>query len=656
MASIFCVIIILLNNNDVIAQISKGGTPPSFSTPTLQDSVAVIQMPVINIDSLIQNDTVSDFSFRFGYAIDVNMGLNNSGTWDTLQNGDKIWRLKISSPDAFSINLIYDDFWLPEGSQFFVYNEDKSMILGAFTSDVSNNPYEKFATDLVKGDITILEYFEPAYTNGGRINVDKVIHAYINTFSGHGGSGSCNIDVSCSQGNDWCVEKRAASMILVDNNTRWCSGCLINNVRQDLTPYYLTANHCLRGDENTWIFRFKYWSPTCNQGDDATHWVSITGSTLRANHAATDFALLQLNSPPPSGFGVLYAGWDRTATPSTSATAIHHPRGDVMKISHDFNALTAVSWVSGATNHWRATFDQGIVQHGSSGSPLFNQDHRVIGQLHGNQNNQCSATDNSCHCSQTPIGEYGRFDISWDGGGTSATRLRDWLDPDNTGTTSVGPTSPTIYLINRTLTGTHKFAALEEIHIEGNVATSGPFQNQFCQPSNVPFTTEPGSNVEITAKRIVCKPGTHFKAGSTVHIKAVDNIECSDNLVEGDYVNVFCNAQISMKMGGQNNNASASNDNNSKPEKEILQDKLNLSENIILYPNPNSGRFEIEFLDGNLKSSEIIIYDAAGKIVYEQNTITQNKIPLDFCNFQKGIYLVQIIHTGNSYTKKIILN
>lgn len=150
---------LLLLCNSTIAQISKGGTPPSFSQFSLQDSVAIIHMPPVNVDSLKQSDTISDFSFRFGYAIDVNMGLHNSGTWDTLSSGDKIWRLKINSPSAFSINLIYDDFWLQEGSQFFVYNEDRSMILGAFTADVSNNPYSKFATDLVKGSIVVLEYF-----------------------------------------------------------------------------------------------------------------------------------------------------------------------------------------------------------------------------------------------------------------------------------------------------------------------------------------------------------------------------------------------------------------------------------------------------------------------------------------------------------------
>ena len=102
-----------------------------------------------------------------------------------------------------------------------------------------------------------------------------------------------------------------------------------------------------------------------------------------------------------------------------------------MKISHDLHPVVAVDWQGGAQNHWRAIFDQGIVQHGSSGSPLFNQNNRIVGQLHGNQNNLCGTTDadNACHCKQTPIGEYGRFDISWTGGGTNATRLSSWLAP-----------------------------------------------------------------------------------------------------------------------------------------------------------------------------------------------------------------------------------
>ncbi len=638
-------------NNKTEGQISKGGTPPSFLTKLLTDTVHVIQMPKINTDSIIQNDTTNTSLFRFGYAIDVDFGMDNSGTWDTLPNGDKIWRLKISSDEAYSINLIYDDFWMPEDAQFFVYSEDKNMILGAFTS-LNNKIHNKFSTDLVKGDVITLEYYEPAYTSSGRINVDKVIHGYINTFSsGFGQSGDCNIDVNCPQGDNWCVEKRAVSLILVDDNQVHCSGCLINNARQDLTPYYLTANHCLRGDEDTWLFRFKYWSPTCNQGDQPSRWVSISGASIRVNHnqyTGTDFALLELSNPPPSGLGVLYAGWDRTASVPQSGAGIHHPKGDAMKISlfngHNVNAISIYE----DEYYWEVQFDEGIVENASSGSPIFNQNYRIVGQLLGTW----SANPISC---DNPTGKalYGRFDVSWNLG------LSAFLDPDNTGVTSIGPTSPTIYLINRTLTGTQKFAALEEIHIEGNVATSGPI----CPQSNVPFTAEPGSNVDIKAKSIVIKPGTHFKPGSNVTITATDNIECTDNIVDGDYVDVFCNADISNKMMLAGDNISSKEATNISDDFNedisLVETKeneaVNISENIFLYPNPTDGSFFIEFADKKDCTAEIIIYNISGKIVFEKTNVSNDRIAINICHLPKGIYLVQINRSKNTHTQKIIL-
>jgi len=611
---------------DAEAQISRGGTPPSFSA-TVKDSVPMILMPVVNVDSLLQNDTVNDFSYRFGYAFDVDMGLYNSGTWDTLTNGDRIWRLRISSPDAFSINLIYDDFGLPQGAEFFVYSEDRSMVLGAFTGS-NNKSHNKFSTDLIKGDVTVLEYYEPVYASGVRINIDKVIHAYRNTFSGNGESGSCNIDVNCPQGDDWCVEKRAVSMILLDDNTRWCSGCLINNEREDLTPYYLTANHCLTGDESTWIFRFKYWSPNCNQGNSATQWASISGSSIKVNGSVSDFALLELNDRPPSGFGVLYAGWDRSSSPSTSGVGIHHPSGDVMKISLYDNA-PVVAFVNGAgVNSWKFQFDQGVLEPGSSGSPMFNQDHLVVGQLYGTTLNNFLTCDN-------PTGDavYGRFDVSWDNG------VGSFLDPDNTGVTFVDATSPTIYLINRTLTGTYKFAALESIHVEGNVTTNG----SICQPSSIPFTTEPGSNVEIRARRIVGKPGSgpgigsHFKAGSYVHVKATDNIDCNDNPVEGDYVDSFCNAGISMRM------AEVSDTENE-------QIAVRIPENMVIYPNPNSGTFTIV----GAAMQQITIMDASGKLVKQFNANLADRVEIS--GLGAGLYIVRAqMADGSVETDRVVV-
>ena len=80
-------------------------------------------------------------------------------------------------------------------------------------------------------------------------------------------------------------------MVLLGNGTRWCSGAMVNNVNEDGTPYFLTANHCL-GSESTWIIMFTYESPTCSNINGPTNY-TISGTTLRASSSTSDFGLLQ---------------------------------------------------------------------------------------------------------------------------------------------------------------------------------------------------------------------------------------------------------------------------------------------------------------------------------------------------------------------------
>jgi hypothetical protein len=429
-------VILLLSASGLHAQISAGGTPPSFQR-ALKGNIQSISMGYVDVEALLAEDSVQEemgMPYRFGYPFSVGYNLENSGTWEILPDGGRLWRLKISSPGAYSINLIYDAFRLPDGAELFIYNEDRSMVLGAFTSQ-NNKPWSEFATGLVKGDVCILEYYEPADVEfPGVISISSVVHGYKNLFSykevdealGFGSSGSCNNNVNCPEGLPWQDDKRAIAMILTSGGSRICSGSLVNNVRQDLTPYFLTANHCL-GGETTWIFMFNYESPTCANIDGPT-WMTVSGSTLKATYTYSDFALLQLSSAPPDSYEVFYAGWSAVDTAASNATCIHHPRGDIKKISFEYDPLTSTSYLGGpgtGDSHWRVEdWDDGTTEPGSSGSPLFDPDHHIVGQLHGGY---ASCT------SQTPDW-FGKFSKSWDYGSTPSTRLKDWLDPDNTGT------------------------------------------------------------------------------------------------------------------------------------------------------------------------------------------------------------------------------
>ncbi len=384
-------------------------------------------MRPVDVPSLLAEDAAEESKgvpFRFGYPFEVSYDLVNAGTWETLPDGGRLWRLAISSPGAYSINLVYRDFRLPPGARFFIYNEDRSMVIGAFTRD-NNKEHGRFATGLVKGDKCILEYYEPPdVVEPGIIDIERIVHAYKNLFDraelneamGFGGSGSCNNNVNCPEGAEWQDDKRSVAMITTQGGFRLCTGALVNNIREDLTPYFLTANHCL-GGEDTWVFMFNYESPSCANIDGPT-WMTVSGSTLRSTSTNSDFALLELSEQPPDSYAVYYAGWSADGTAAQSAVGIHHPSGDIKKISFDYDPVTT------SGSFWQiGVWDDGTTEPGSSGSPLFDSmTHRIIGQL-------CCGT---ASCQSLTSDFYGKFSISWNGAGPS-TRLRDWLDPDNTG-------------------------------------------------------------------------------------------------------------------------------------------------------------------------------------------------------------------------------
>lgn len=424
-----------------LAQISAGGEPVTH-TAAIKSSPPAVTMGQVDIAALLVEDSIEEeigLPYRFGFPFDVSYSLQNSGVWEDLADGGRIWRLAISSPGAFSINLLYENFWIPQGAKLWVYSQDRSMTLGAFT-DRNNKDHGQFATAPVSGDAIVVEYYEPANVRGqGRFTIWRVVHAYKDMFNyggtkynkGYGSSGSCNNNANCPIGDDWQVEKRSVAMILLSNGTRWCSGSMINNVREDETPYFLTANHCLGGESN-WIIMFKYESPGCTNQNGPTNF-TVQGTTLLASSSTSDFALVLLDDSPPESYNIAFSGWSNINTPAPNACGIHHPAGDIKKISFDYDAVNSANYLqTSGTTHWRvAQWDDGTTEGGSSGSPLYDPQHRIVGQLHGGY----------ASCASLTADWYGKFSLSWDGS-SSSNRLRDWLDPDNTGATILDAYDP----------------------------------------------------------------------------------------------------------------------------------------------------------------------------------------------------------------------
>ena len=417
------------------AQQSVGGVAPTeeFHGQLTYGEIPWLLMPEVDVDGLIAQDRANanrkDIPWRFGANIEVDIHPERDGQWSQLANGQWVWRLGIASPGAYHINLGFDDFYLPDGGRFYVSSLDGSHVIGGFTS-ANNNPDGQFATTLVRGEAIILEYLAPAATDkGARIHLTRVTHGYRNAYKyaaggaarALGDSGACNNNVACPIANGWLNEVNSVVM-LVSGGSGFCTGGLVNNTNNDGTPYVLTANHCY-SNPGQWVFWFNYQSPTCaNPAVDPTP-DTVSGATLRARRADSDFCLVEINSAVPNNFNPFYAGWDNTGAIPTSTMGIHHPSGDIKKISEDLDPADISGFFGGGTDHWRVNdWDSGTTEGGSSGSPLFDQNHRVIGQLHGG----------SAACGNNLEDYYGRLSVSWDGN-NAGSRLHDWLDPTASG-------------------------------------------------------------------------------------------------------------------------------------------------------------------------------------------------------------------------------
>lgn len=391
------------------AQISYGGLAFGLMErgPHI-DPAPVVQLPAVDAEALLAEDELRMASgipapFRFGFNHTVQIGMDQ-GTWTEFENGDRLWRLTLHCPDAFSIGLVFSRYVVPEGALVFLYNE-RGVQRGAFMA--ASNGRTTMAVDQLQGERITVEYFEPNTVRDlGVLEIGQVTHGYRDQLSSRdfGDSGACQVNVICPEGDAWRDQIR--SVVRINTGGSSCTGTLVTNCLSDGTPYILTAKHCLGSSVANWVFVFNWDSPDCDPTTFVDQTQSISGAELLADHLPTDMAFLRLGDVPPDDYEVFYSGWDNSGAVSQQATGIHHPMGDIKKISRSFDPIYQETATVGGTDHeaWRVgMFAEGLTESGSSGSGLWGENGLLVGQLIGGFGT----------CGDTNTAAYGRFDLSY---------------------------------------------------------------------------------------------------------------------------------------------------------------------------------------------------------------------------------------------------
>lgn len=368
--------------------------------------------------------------FAVGVPTDLRL---TEGRWDEMDADTSRWRLRLSSADALSLNLQLADVKLPPSAQLWLYDTAGRVVQGPYTQK-NISKHGRLWTAATPGEESVLELHVARNEAGAaKLRVLEVNHGFRPVLPAvtSGKSGSCNIDVACPEGDAWRDEIRSVARITIGGQFL-CTGQLINNVRQDLTPYFITADHCRVGEPATpadsVVFYWNYQTSACGGTPDGSLSMNQSGSIFVADDSRADFTLLQLSQAPLPAHSVYYAGWNVSSSSPQSGVSLHHPNGDEKRISVYNAPATATDVVVDGVpvSAWQVTWNRGVTEQGSSGGGLWDQDHHLVGVLSGG--------DSSC---SNPGGAdyYGRLNVAWTANPTADGQLKAHLDPDNSGKT-----------------------------------------------------------------------------------------------------------------------------------------------------------------------------------------------------------------------------
>lgn len=423
------------------SQITDLVEPRSWNNNFSDETIEMVSIPFEELARYMEEDLNAAQQslakpYRFGARLQTNVTRQTHGETITLENDDVIWRVGFESEGAKTLNFLIRNYNLAEGAELVIYNADRSMKMGPYTSN-ENNEINEITTWPIDGSKVYMEFFEPSGVVGqSSFTISELVHGYRTvtkeevTVRALNSSGPCNIDADCPLGDNFTLQKKAVVMLVTGANG-FCSGTLVNNTAEDKKPYILTANHCGAGpgqevpvnSVRSWAFRFNWISPNPVCADplgtpstDGPFLQTVNGATVKASAGLADMLLMEVNNPIPATWDVVFAGWSRSTTAPSFTTGIHHPSGDIMKICRDNNSPSRTNLFFNGFSGTQVWFinggggggwEQGVTEPGSSGSQLLDSNGLLIGVLSGGSAACNGNSDNG------GVDYYGRLDAGW---------------------------------------------------------------------------------------------------------------------------------------------------------------------------------------------------------------------------------------------------
>lgn len=722
--------LILILTSFTHAQISEGGMPKSFElNPKSLNTVQITELEKPNIEQLSNEDAINDqmgMLYRVGQVIQTNLSPQNAGTWTTLSDGSKIWQLVIHSKDAIALGVYFaEEVELPVGSKLFAYNQNRRHILGSYSA---NTPRFQ-ALQMVEGEYLTLEYHAPAHVIlQPKININEVTYFYrgvedfIEDFSDDvtPKAQNCQVDVACSpENNGWAEQIRSVVHFTFNQGggTFVCSAATINNTANDCKPFILTAWHCgersANSNINSWVWYWNYQKSSCqpnaNSVNPSKGNQTMTGGTVRASSgngtlnnppgnnqvAGSDFYLVELNAAIPTSYNPYFAGWDRNNTAATSGVGIHHPNGSAKKISTYTTSLTNSNFNGGGNGHyWRVTWastqnGHGVTEGGSSGSPIFNQNKRIVGQLTGGSS--------TCSSPNSPD-VYGKMRSNWDLNGSATTaQLKPWLDPINSNVTVLnghvcsgggGGGSYCEATASHNCASGDEFISNVTLNTINNTSSCTPYSNFTSQSTSlargqqytisiatgivgsqsaayldnqiaawIDFNQNNTFEVSERLGLTTVAQGTNFPIQYTFTVPsnaALGNtrLRVRLNYMPDDGGIEPCNPPSGPYEWGETEDYTINIVNSGGGGVGIEEEELG---GIQVYPNPSEGIFFIDASQLEVEHFELKLFNVQGALIQSQSIQHANVFQLDLSTLSKGVYHLHFSSGDISTVKKIII-